>query len=248
MDQFCQQILEKLNIYERNYTLYTKCLHREIEIIISNKPEEKIRQIFLYFLIHQSGLFPSLINLRVEYNNLDIAIYKNFELEDFRLFQPPTAIIEVKREEENLLDHVNQLTRYLEEQRSYIGVLFNGSNLILFKRSSEESIFHRSYLTSMQDLSIILQEALNNLDNDLLKFQEAKNGDINSFVYLITKYGKYTQHKISFLINDSCEVILGCCFSCDQDYIYYDFYGKYSRKKRFSFKYHSFDRLISIIY
>ena len=100
----------------------------------------------------------------------------------------------------------------------------------------------------MQDLSIILQEALNNLDNDLLKFQEAKNGDINSFVYLITKYGKYAQHKISFLINDSCEVILGCCFSCDQDYIYYDFYGKYSRKKRFSFKYHSFDRLISIIY
>ena len=248
MDQFCQQILEKLNIYERNYTLYTKCLHREIEILISNKPEEKIRQIFLYFLINQSGLFPSLINLRVEYNNLDIAIYKNFELEDFRLFQPPTAIIEVKREEENLLDHVNQLTRYLEEQRSYLGILFNGSNLILFKRSSEESIFHRSYLTSMQDLSIILQEALNNLDNDLLKFQEAKNGDINSFVYLITKYGKYTQHKISFLINDSCEVILGCCFSCDQDYIYYDFYGKYSRKKRFSFKHHSFDSLISIIY
>ena len=176
MDQFCQQILEKLNIYERNYTLYTKCLHREIEILISNKPEEKIRQIFLYFLINQSGLFPSLINLRVEYNNLDIAIYKNFELEDFRLFQPPTAIIEVKREEENLLDHVNQLTRYLEEQRSYIGVLFNGSNLILFKRSSEESTFHRNYLTSIKDLPIILQEALNKPDKDLLKFQGKESG------------------------------------------------------------------------
>jgi hypothetical protein len=248
MDQFCQEILEKLNIYERNYTLYTKCLHREIEIIISNKPEEKTRQVFLYFLINQSGLFPSLINLKVEFNNLDIAIYKNFELEDFRIFQPPIAIIEVKRQEEKLLDHVNQLNRYLEEQRSYLGVLFNGSNLILFKRSSEESTFYKSDLPSIKDLPTILRETLNKPDNDLSKFQEARNGDIDSFVYLITKYGKYTQHKISFLINDSSEVILGCCFSCDQDYIYYDFYGKYSRKKRFSFKYSSFDRLVSIIY
>jgi hypothetical protein len=248
MDQFCQEILEKLNIYERNYTLYTKCLCREIEIFISNEPEEKIRQIFLYFLINQSGLFPELISLRVEYSNLDVAIYRNFEFEDFRPFQPPTAIIELKREEEKLLDYVDQLTRYLNEQRSCMGVLFNGSNLIVFERSDEESNFSRSYLDSIKDFPIILRGALNKPNNDFLKFQEARNGDINSFVYLIKKYGKYTQHKISFLLKNSCEVVLGCCFSCDKDYIYYDLYGKYSRKKRFSFNYHSFDRLISIIY
>lgn len=248
MDQFCQEILEKLNIYERNYTLYTKCLCREIEILISNKPEEKVRQIFLYFLINQSGLFPDLINLKVEYSNLDIAIYKNFEFDDFKPFQPPTAIIEVKREEERLLDHTSQLTKYLNEQRSCVGALFNGNNLIVFERSDIESVFSRSCLDSIKDFPVVLRDALNKPNDDFLKFQEAKNGDINSFMYLIKKYGRYTQHKISFLLKNSCEVIIGCCFSCEKDYIYYDLYGKYSRKKRSPFNHHSFDRLLSIIY
>jgi Type I restriction enzyme R protein N terminus (HSDR_N) len=250
MDKFCQEIFGNLNIYERNYTLYTKCLCRGIEIIISNKPEEKVRQIFLYFLINQSGLFPDLVNLKAEYNNLDIAIYKNSELEDFRPFQPPAAIIEVKREEEKLLDHAKQLYGYLDEHRSLIGILFNGSDLILFRKSDEESIFLRSHLDSIKDFPAILRESLSKVNIDCLEFQKAKNGNVDSFVHLIKKYGKYTQHKFSFLLTNSCEVIHGSCFSYDQDYVYYDLYGKYSpsRRNRFSFKYHSFDRLISLVY
>ncbi|URD48490.1 type I restriction enzyme HsdR N-terminal domain-containing protein [Chroococcidiopsis sp. CCNUC1] len=248
MEQLCKEILGQLNIYERNHTHYTKCLGREIELIISNKPEERIRQIFLYFLINKSGLFPNRINLKVEYNNLDIAIYKNFELEDFRPLQHPIAIIEVKREEESLLSHENQLRRYLDEQRSSLGILFNGKNLVLFKKAYKEAYFSKEDLKSIEDIPGILREALHQENNDRLEFEKARDGDINSFVYLVKKYGKYTLHKFTFALKDSCDLIIGCCFRAEQDCISYDLYGNYSRKNRFSFKYHAFDKLISVIY
>ena len=184
----------------------------------------------------------------MEYNNLDIAIYKKIKLEYFRPFQYPIAIIEVKREEENLSDHENQLLGYLSEHRTSIGVLFNGSACLLFKKSSKEANFSRSNIRTIEDIPAILREALNQPDSDFLEFERARGGDTDSFVYLIKKYGKYALHKFTFLLKDNCEPILGCFFSYDQDYIYYDLYGKYSSKKKFSFKYHAFDRLISIIY
>lgn len=248
MHQLCEEILEKLNIYERNYTQYTKCLCRGIELLISNKPEEKIRQILLYFLIHKSGLFPSLINLKVEYNNLDIAIYRNIESETFRPLQSPAAIIEVKREKENLLNYENQLVRYLNEQRSRIGILFNGDDAILFRKDDKKTDFSKNYLSSIEDVSSLLLEATYQVNDDWLEFRKASDGDVESFVYLIKKYGKHTLHKFSFALKSDYNPIVGCCFSCDQDCIYYDIYGKYSRKKRFCFKYHDFDKLISVIY
>jgi hypothetical protein len=248
MHQVSEEILEKLNIYERNYTQYTKCLCRGIELLISNKPEEKIRQIFLCFLIYRSGLFPNLINLKVEYNNLDIAIYRNIDSETFRPFQPPAAIIEVKREKENLLNYANQLLRYLNEQRSPIGILFNGNDVIFFKKDDKENGFSRVFLNSIEDISSVILEATHQVNDDYLEFRNARDGDVNSFVYLIKKYGKHTLHKFSFVLKSDYTPIVGCCFSCDQDCIYYDLYGKYSRKKRFCFKYHDFDKLISVIY
>ncbi len=250
MNRLCEEIFQKLNIYEKNYTQYTKCLCRNIEILISNKPEEKIRQIFLYFLINHSGLFPDKINLKVEYNNLDIAIYKNFELEDFRPSQPPIAIVEVKREGENLQFHEKQILRYLNEQRSPIGILFNGNDLILLKKSEQNSDFSSIHLKLIEDVPDILQEVLDRVNSDLSEFEKARNNDVDSFVYLIKKYGKYAVHKCTFLLKGRCDPITGCFFSYDEKYIYYTLYGKYSKKKssRFHFEYRDFDKLISIIY
>jgi hypothetical protein len=250
MDRLCREILGQLNIYERNYTQYTKCLCREIELIISNKPEEKIRQILLYFLMNKSDLFPNLINLKVEYSNLDIAIYKKLESENFRPWQSPIAIIEVKREGESLLSHENQLRRYLEEQRSSLGILFNGKELVIITKSCKEACFSKDYLESIKDIPGILREALHQENNDLSEFEKARNGDVNSFVYLIEKYGKYALHKFTFVLKDSDNLIVGCCFKNDRvrDCITYDLYSRYSRKNRFSFKYHAFNKLISIIY
>ena len=248
MDQTCKEILNNLNIYEKKHTQYTRCLCRNIELLISNKPEEKIRQIFLYFLLKRSGLFPEQINLKVEYNNLDIAIYKNFELENFRPLQPPIAIVEVKREEENLLTHENQLLKYLDEQRSSMGILFNARDLILLKMANNGDHFSKKRLKCIEDVPVILSETLNQANVDYSEYKRARDGDIKSFIHLIKKYGKYTLHKFTFMLKTSSEPITGCCFSYNQDFIYYDIYAKYSRKKRFSFRYYDFDKLISVIY
>ena len=247
MDQTCKEILENLNIYERNYTQYTRCLCRGRELLISNKPEEKIRQIFLYFLIKKSRLFPDKINLEVEHHNLDVAIYQNFELENFRPWQPPIAIVEVKREEEYLPNHESQLLKYLDEQRSSMGILFNARDIIILEKANSDYFF-KKHLKSIEDVCVILSETLNISNADCSEFKKANHGDIKSFVYLIKKYGKYALHKFKFMLKNSSKPITGCCFSINQDFIYYDIYAKYSPKKRLSFRSYDFDKLISVIY
>ena len=248
MDQTCKEILNNLNIYEKKHTQYTRCLCRNIELLISNKPEEKIRQIFLYFLIKRSGLFPEQINLKVEYNNLDIAIYKNFVSESFRPWQAPIAIVEVKREKEYLPNHENQLLKYLDEQLSSMGILFNARDIILLKKSKNEDHLLKKHLKSIEDVPVILSETLIKKNVDYSEFKKAKYGNIKSFISLIKKYGKYTLHKFTFMLKTSSKPITGCCFSINQDFIYYDLYAKYSRKKRFSFRSYDFEQLISVIY
>ena len=248
MNRTCQEILKNLNIYERKYTQYTRCLCRNIEILISNRPEEKIRQIFLYFLINRTDLFPELINLKVEYNNLDIAIYRIFKLESFRPLQSPILIIEIKREEEYLSNHENQLLRYLEEQRSSMGILFNARDIILLEKTNRENHFSKKYLKSIENIPTIISGSLDNENLDCSEFEKARNGNIESFIHLIKKYGKYALHKFTFRLKTSSELITGCCFSYDMNSISCNLYTKYDQNKRFSFKYDGFDKLISIIY
>lgn len=247
MEQLCEEIFKNLNIYEKNSAKYTKCLGRGIEILISSKPEEKVRQVLLYFLINESGLFPNQIHLKVEYNNLDIAIYQNGVDNNFKPFHPPMAIVEVKREEENLLNHENQLWQYLKENRVKIGILFNGNETIGYQRN-EDGDFVKNCLISVKDISKLILQAASQIEDDYSDFIKAKNGDIESFIYLIGKYGKHTLHKVTFTLNSPCPSITGCCFSYDEHYIYYDLYAKYSQNKRLYFKRCDFGKLISIVY
>ena len=62
MTDLRREIETKLNIYTKKYhEEYIKCLIRGIEIPIKVRPEELVRQLFLDFMIHESGLFPDLI-------------------------------------------------------------------------------------------------------------------------------------------------------------------------------------------
>jgi len=246
MDRLCEEISQKLNIYERNYSKYTRCLIRGTEILISSKPEERVRQILLYFLINESGLFPHLIDLKVESDYLDIAIYKNTEDENFKPCQPPILIIEVKREEETLLNHEHQILRYLRESRSEIGILFNGIQLISYMRN-ENNDFIRNQLKCITDIPSLILQSTNKKEGDFLEFKKAQDGNINSFIYLITKYGKYANNEFTFLLKNTATPIVGCFFSYDENNIYYDTYGKYSKRK-FSFRHYNFEKLVSIIY
>ena len=130
MSPSCAEILGKLCIYKRNYSEYTKCLSRGIEVLVSGKPEERVRQVLLYFLLRESRLFPDTIDVKTEYNNLDVVVYRRPTEEFFRPLQEPLVIIEVKREEVNLLDYENQLFEYMKEQRGNTGVLFNCNEII----------------------------------------------------------------------------------------------------------------------
>ena len=247
MEQLCEEIFKKLNIYEKNSAKYTKCLGRSVEILISSKPEEKVRQVLLYFLINESGLFPNQIHLKVEYNNLDVAIYRNEVDNDFKPCQPPMVIVEVKREEENVLNHANQLWQYLKENRVKIGILFNGNETIVYKKNHQGD-FVNNRLISVKEISKLISQVASQIEDDYSDFIRAKNGDIESFIYLIGKYGKHTLHKITFTLNSLCPSIIGCCFSYDEHYIYYDLYAKYSQNKRLYFKRCDFRKLISIVY
>jgi hypothetical protein len=77
MTSFNKEVQKKLDIYtKKNNQAYIKCLIRGIEIPINGRPEELVRQIFIHFLIKESGLFPNRINIKVEANNHDIEIHK----------------------------------------------------------------------------------------------------------------------------------------------------------------------------
>ena len=247
MSTIYTSILGCLDIYDRDFIQYTKCLCRGVEILISNKPEEKVRQALLYFLINKSSLFPDLIDIKVEYNHLDLAIYKKINNDDFNPIQYPSVIIEVKREEENLLNHQNQLHGYLREQRSSVGILFNGHNVIVIDKLNE-SDFKKSHLDSMEDIPSIIVRGLHQERQNLSEFESARNGSLDSFISLAKKYGKYGTHKFVFALKNETVPISGCFFRCNQDKIHYDIYGKYSRKSNFSFNHSEFSKLISISY
>lgn len=247
MSPSCAEILGRLSIYKRNYSEYTKCLSRDIEVLVSGRPEELVRQVLLYFLLCESRLFPDTIDVKTEYNNLDIVVYRRPTEEFFRPLQKPLAIIEVKREEANLLDYENQLFEYMKEQRGNTGVLFNGNEIIAYEKRSDGD-FVKWSLNSLSDLGDLLQRLSSRKDPDIWHFQQARDGDIDSFIYLAQKYGKYTLHQFTFTLKDHPTPINGCCFRFQEQRVCYDIYGKYSLKKNFWFNRSEFDCLISIIY
>jgi hypothetical protein len=247
MNPSCAEILGKLCIYERDYLRYTKCLSREIEVQLSARPEELVRQVLLYFLLKDSGLYPDTIDVKTEHNHLDAAVYKPYVEEQFRTYQGPLAIIEVKREEANLADHEDQLLGYMKERRTTHGVLFNGNETVHCERMSDGGLCKRS-LDSLSELGDLLRMLASKSDSDVCAFQRARDGDVDSFVHLVEKYGKYTVHRFTFSLKDRPESISGCCFSVDGQRIRYDVYGKYAAKKRFALERWEFDRLHSVIY
>lgn len=246
MERLCEEIYQKLIFHEKNYSKYTKCLVRKIELLVSGKPEEIVRQVLLYFLINESGLFPNLIDIKVEHNSWDVAIYKNLEEENFKPLQPPSVIIEVKREEANLLNSEDQILRYLRGSHSEIGILFNGKKTIVYKKN-ELGDFIAKNLGSIADIPNVIQQGNTKIKQDLLDFKKAQDGDVNSFINLTKNYGKYATNQFIFRLKTSSNLLIGCFFSYDRNNIYYDIYGHYSKKK-LSFKYSEFEKLISIIY
>ncbi|MDF5739569.1 MULTISPECIES: type I restriction enzyme HsdR N-terminal domain-containing protein [unclassified Nostoc] len=245
MTDLQQEINTRLIKYKKDYQEYTKCLIREIQIPINGRPEELVRQIFIHFLIKESGLFPDIINIKVEENHHDVEIYKKQKNSNFKPYQSPLIIVEVKREDVNLKNHYNQIQRYLKKSFCDIGILYNYHQIIVFTTKNDN--FEINHLKTLRDIQALILQSKNNDDDDLLKFEKAQNGNFNNFAYLISKYGKYTTNKVVFKVKQQQSEIEGYFFNIQENKVYYDVCGKYSKKQQ-SFDYQDFEKLISIAY
>lgn len=245
MTDLQQEISTKLNIYPKGSQNYIKCLSRGIEIPINGRPEEMVRQIFLYFLIKESGLFPNIINIAVEKNNHDIEIYKKQKNKNFNPHQSPLIIVEVKREDVDLENYYNQIKRYLKQSVSQFGILYNYYQIIAFTRKNNK--FKISHFNNIQDIKPIILQSNNTIDDNLSCFEKAQKGDFDSFKYLVNKYGKYATNTVVFKLKHQRGEIKGYFFNVQGNTVSYDVCGKYSPKQE-SFDYQDFDKLISITY
>ncbi|MEH2373396.1 type I restriction enzyme HsdR N-terminal domain-containing protein [Nostoc sp.] len=245
MTSLSEEISRKLNIYNRNYTEYTKCLIRGREIFIDGRPEEKVRQLFIYFLVKESGLFPNEIDIKIESDNHDIELYKTVKNEYFKPYCPPIMIVEVKREEENLRNHEKQIQRYLKTSCSEIGILYNYHEIIAYTK--KDAVFTSNNLNSLKDIPPLILQSSNKLEKDILEFEKAVNGNFDSFIYLVNKYGKYKLNRIVFRLKREQLPIVGSFFKFQDNNLYYNIYVQ-DIKKQQSCDLQDFEKLVSITY
>jgi hypothetical protein len=93
-------------------------------------PEERVRQALIWFLrdgSERAAVLRERVRLGVEERSLDVAAFFAGSILDDR-FRPSVtvSILEAKRQEEELADHVEQLKVYMMRDRCRSGLLFNG--------------------------------------------------------------------------------------------------------------------------
>ncbi|MEH2180366.1 type I restriction enzyme HsdR N-terminal domain-containing protein [Nostoc sp.] len=245
MSSLSEEISRKLNIYKRNYAEYTKCLIRGSEIVLNGRPEEKVRQLFIYFLVNQSKLFPNEIDIRVESDYHDIELCKTVKNDYFKPYCPPLMIVEVKREEENLRNHEKQIERYLKKSCSEIGILYNYHEIIAYTK--KDGVFTSNHLNSLEDIPPLILQSSNKLDENILEFEKAINGSFDSFIYLVNKYGKYKLNRIVFRLKHKQLPVVGSFFKFQDNKLYYNIYVQNVQKQQ-SCDFQDFKKLVSIIY
>jgi hypothetical protein len=154
-------------------------------------------------------------------------------------------IIETKREDANLDNHYNQIERYLKKAGCNMGILYNYHKIVAFIKKND--FLEINNLNHLRDINSLILNNKNNIYNDSLIFEKAQNGDFQSFVYLINKYGEYTTNRIIFKLKNEASSIAGYFFKVKNNTVFYKVCGKYDKKQP-SFDYQDFEKLISITY
>jgi hypothetical protein len=138
----------------------------------------------------------------------------------------------------------------MKQHKCKTGLISNIENAILLEKGddgnfSEYNLFENDELIS-KIKTIQKTYVINNLN--IQYFNNSMNGDIQSFIFLIKEYGKYTTHKIHFKIGE--EEIIGYCFNIDEKKrsISYNRCGSGYSKKQSFFGYDEFTKLLSIKY
>ncbi|PHM05879.1 hypothetical protein [Nostoc sp. 'Peltigera malacea cyanobiont' DB3992] len=74
--------------------------------------------------------------------------------------------------------------------------MYNYHEIIAFTR--KDNNFEVNHLKSLTDIKALILQSNNHKYDDLLEFEKAQNGKFESFIYMISKYGKYTTNKREF--------------------------------------------------
>lgn len=239
------EMRSKLNIYLKNNQKYTKCLIRKTELAIEGRPEELVRQLFIHYLISEGESLANKIHIKVESNNHDLEIYKKEDNPNFKPHQAPLIIVEVKRVDVNLINHYEQIKRYLTRACCNTGILYNYHKIIRFNK--EENNFQISHLKNFREVQKIILKESSIINCNLLEFEKAQNGDFESFAYLVSKYGKYTTNTIIFKLKNQPSEIKGYFFKLQGDKVYYDPCGQFANRQQF-FERQDFEKLVAIAY
>jgi hypothetical protein len=179
------------------------CVIRGIPLAV--RPEEIVRQTLLVFLTtHLQELYPKTIDLTVEQESLDVAIYVKPEDEAFSPDVPPALIIETKRRDVVPLDsdwNETQLIDYLRLKRCATGILFNCGEAYLYDISAEN--VSKTILTDLSEAVYAITRAVHQQQDALAKqradFVAATHGDYSSFQKLVELYGRSSNSTFRFV-------------------------------------------------
>ncbi|MBD2318669.1 type I restriction enzyme HsdR N-terminal domain-containing protein [Phormidium tenue] len=222
--------------YSINNISYTDCLIRKRRVVLY--PEERVRQALILYLVNFTNINADNYVIKVEYKNLDIAIYQKHKIKYFQPACPPILIIEVKNQFVDVLNFESQLLKYLSLNSCNNGILTNCRQLYIYSKNNN---FIKTNLTLCELDKVLIQD---NFDKDIDLFEDARNGNIDSFLKLIEKYGK--SNTITFQCSIYKMPIDTFFVSHSMDYIFFDLCGVKSKKNQPKIRKNDFIKLISI--
>jgi hypothetical protein len=236
MQTYCFDIPIIVDDYLVDQATCTDCLIRKKRIVLY--PEEIVRQSFLRYLLDILNLDTTKYSIKVEYRNLDIVIYRNHLLKDFQPATEPVLIVELKNEYVDVLGYEQQLINYLSINFCENGVLSNCKQLFLY---SKQNNFKRRALKICELLCLFEDQ---NWGEDVLLFESAKQGELFSFLELIDKFGQ--SNVFTFQCSDYGAPIQAFLLNHSDEFVFFDFCGVKSKRKKPKIRKGSFIKLLSI--
>ncbi|MDG4551423.1 MAG: hypothetical protein P9F19_18395 [Candidatus Contendobacter sp.] len=233
----CHEIDVSLNDFVKDGSTFIKCYIRNADILLT--PEEQVRQAILKVIYENLDLNTNFFITRVEFQNLDIAFYYNYQDKYFQPTQSPFLIIETKRDGTNLHVCKNQIINYLELNNCLNGLLLTCQTIYYLSSVSD----YKLERIGLNGIKSIFNKMEPNLFFDIKRFNNARDGSIDDFKYLATKFNT---SKVTFLCVDYSAPITAFLFLFKQDYIFYDICGVAAGIKKKRIKANNFLRLISI--
>lgn len=216
------------------------------------RPEELIRQSLVSFLTNSCAEYPSVIDIVVEHECMDIALYLNFTDDIFTPNVPPILIIETKRSDIYFLDtdeNKNQLIGYLNLKKCETGILFNGNSAFVYERIKED--YSKKEIFDFSEILELIRKRAEKqryeIDSQQQHFIKAIEGSFDSFQELIKIHGLNANSTITFLYQRNKQLLQasGFLFKNEGNEILFRNRGFYN-KGRLSITKQEFRRLVSI--